>query len=50
MPSDGGACLAIFTGKEVTEEHAQWRRSDTQDKIDTQARMGSEASFVSGGG
>ena len=46
----GDLRLAIVTGKEVAKGHAQCRRTEMKDKIDTQTRMDPGASFFLDGG
>ena len=47
----GDLHLAFVMGKEVVKEHAQWRQSELEEKIDTQNRLDPGASvFLDGGG
>ena len=46
----GDLRLAFATDEDVVKGHAQWWRSDTKEKIDTQNRKDLGASFAMGGG
>ena len=46
----GSPHVAFVTDQEVVKEHAQWRRSDTKEKIETKTRMDPAASSVLDGG